>query len=75
MALGFGIVDAIVALPSIYPIDAFDRRPLMLWTLPFMKLFLLMMGFAFWIENLTTRVAIAFTYSAGLVTHLNRMRA
>ncbi|KAJ6452706.1 hypothetical protein DFH09DRAFT_1393484 [Mycena vulgaris] len=44
---------------SIYPIDAFDRRPLVLWTLPFMKLFLLMMGFAFWIENLTTRVVIA----------------
>ncbi|KAJ7451663.1 hypothetical protein FB451DRAFT_1566170 [Mycena latifolia] len=57
-SLGFGIINSLVALPAIYTIDVFGRRPLLLWTFPFMTLFLLMTGFAFWIEDLTTRVAI-----------------
>ncbi|KAJ7078680.1 proton myo-inositol cotransporter [Mycena epipterygia] len=57
-SLGFGIINALVALPAIYTIDIFGRRPLLLWTFPFMTLFLLMTGFAFWIENLTTRIAV-----------------
>ncbi|KAJ7701498.1 proton myo-inositol cotransporter [Mycena rosella] len=57
-SLGFGIINALVALPAIYTIDIFGRRPLLLWTFPFMTLFLLMTGFAFWIEDLTTRVAV-----------------
>ncbi|KAJ7616321.1 hypothetical protein DFH06DRAFT_1365471 [Mycena polygramma] len=57
-SLGFGIINSLVALPAIYTIDIFGRRPLLLWTFPFMTLFLLMTGFAFWIENLTARVGI-----------------
>ncbi|KAJ7143519.1 hypothetical protein C8R43DRAFT_568102 [Mycena crocata] len=57
-SLGFGIINTLVALPALYTIDIFGRRPLLLWTFPFMTLFLLMTGFAFWIENLTARVAV-----------------
>lgn len=57
-SLGFGIINFVFALPAVYTIDSFGRRNLLLFTFPFMSLFLLFTGFSFWIpEGSTARVA------------------
>lgn len=46
---GFGMINFLFAIPAWYTIDTFGRRNLLLVTLPFMAIFLLITGFAFWI--------------------------
>jgi len=46
-SLGAGILNFVFAIPSIFLIDKAGRRPLLLWTFPFMSLFLLFVGFSF----------------------------
>lgn len=48
---GFGMVNFLFAIPAWYTIDTFGRRNLLLFTLPFMAIFLLITGFAFWIDE------------------------
>jgi len=50
-SLGFGVINFVFAVPAIYTIDTFGRRNLLLTTFPFMALFLLFTGFAFWIPE------------------------
>ncbi|KAN0116412.1 major facilitator superfamily [Russula decolorans] len=55
---GFGALNFVMALPAVYTIDTFGRRNLLLITFPLMSLFLLMTGFAFWIPEGTSRIAV-----------------
>lgn len=48
---GFGMLNFLFAIPAWYTIDTFGRRNLLLSTLPFMAIFLLITGFAFWIDK------------------------
>lgn len=48
---GFGMLNFLFAIPAWYTIDTFGRRNLLLVTLPFMAIFLLITGFAFWIPS------------------------
>ncbi|WFD22061.1 hypothetical protein MEQU1_000723 [Malassezia equina] len=47
---GFGMICFLSAIPAWYTIDTFGRRNLLLFTTPFLALFLLVTGFAFWID-------------------------
>jgi len=47
---GFCMLCFLSAIPAWYTIDTFGRRNLLLFTLPFLTLFLLVTGFAFWID-------------------------
>ncbi|WFD33273.1 hypothetical protein MCUN1_000086 [Malassezia cuniculi] len=56
---GFGMINFLFAIPAWYLIDTFGRRNLLLSTLPFMVIFLLLTGFAFWIpEDSDARLAV-----------------
>lgn len=56
---GFGMINFLFAIPAWWLIDTFGRRNLLLSTLPFMVIFLLLTGFAFWIpEDSSARLGI-----------------
>ncbi|KIJ49381.1 hypothetical protein M422DRAFT_204616 [Sphaerobolus stellatus SS14] len=57
-SFGFGCVNFVFALPAVYTIDTFGRRNLLLSTFPLMAAFLLVTGFAFFINNTQGRVAL-----------------
>ncbi|PSR73886.1 hypothetical protein PHLCEN_2v10306 [Hermanssonia centrifuga] len=57
-SFGFGLINWIFAFPAVYTIDTFGRRNLLLTTFPLMSIFLLMTGFAFWIETEKARLAV-----------------
>ncbi len=48
---GFGMVNFVFALPAVFTIDKLGRRTLLLITFPLMGIFLLIAGFAFWIDK------------------------
>ncbi|SCU79043.1 LAMI_0A07074g1_1 [Lachancea mirantina] len=50
-SLGFGLVNFFFAIPAFFMIDRFGRRFLLLNTFPWMGVFLLLTGFAFWIPG------------------------
>ena len=56
-SLGFGVINFLFAIPAVYTIDTFGRRNLLLVTFPLMAICLLFIGFCFWIEDTTARVA------------------
>jgi len=60
---GFGMLNFLFAIPAWYTIDTFGRRNLLLVTLPFMCIFLLMTGFAFFIpmSNSDARLGVVLT--------------
>ncbi|CAI7584556.1 unnamed protein product [Penicillium pancosmium] len=49
-SMGTGILNWVFALPAVFTIDTWGRRNLLLFTFPFLALFLLWSGFSFWIE-------------------------
>lgn len=51
---GFGFVAFLFAIPAWYTIDTWGRRTLLLFTLPFLAVFLLITGFSFWIDAAKT---------------------
>ena len=58
-SFGWGAINWLFALPAIWTIDTFGRRNLLLFTFPFMALFMFLAGFAFWIpETGNARVAV-----------------
>ncbi|KAF8586667.1 hypothetical protein K439DRAFT_1652487 [Ramaria rubella] len=57
-SFGFGCVNFAFAIPAVYTIDTFGRRNLLLTTFPLMAIFLLVTGFAFFIENHQGRIAL-----------------
>ncbi len=59
---GFGMVNALFAIPAILTIDRVGRRPLLLLTFPIMSLALLFTGFCFWIpEASRARIGLVAT--------------
>lgn len=59
---GFGMVNAVFAIPAILTIDKVGRRPLLLVTFPIMSLALLFTGFSFWIpETSRARIGLVAT--------------
>ncbi|AGO13602.1 AaceriAGL277Wp [[Ashbya] aceris (nom. inval.)] len=57
-SLGFGIINTVFAIPAYFMIDRFGRRFLLLSTLPWLGVFLLVTGFAFWIKDTQTSVGV-----------------
>lgn len=55
---GFGMTNFIFAFPGLYTIDRFGRRRLLLTSMPFMSIFLLMTGLAFYIPDQRARVGV-----------------
>jgi sugar porter (SP) family MFS transporter len=48
-SMGFGIINFLFALPALATIDTYGRRCLLLFTVPFLALFLLFTAFSFYI--------------------------
>jgi MFS family permease len=48
--MGTGILNWVFALPAVFTIDTWGRRNLLLFTFPFLAIFLFWSGFSFWIE-------------------------
>lgn len=55
-SLGFGVLNFLFAIPAVYTIDTFGRRNLLLFTFPFMALFLFFTAFSFLIPHDTARI-------------------
>lgn len=55
---GFGIANVVFALPAIWTIDTYGRRPLLLFTFPHMAWSLLAAGFCFWIKDQKTHLGL-----------------
>ncbi|KAJ5174750.1 uncharacterized protein N7482_000627 [Penicillium canariense] len=49
-SMGTGILNWVFALPAVLTIDTWGRRNLLLFTFPFLAIFLLWAGFSFWID-------------------------
>ncbi|KAL1959868.1 hypothetical protein VTO42DRAFT_1013 [Malbranchea cinnamomea] len=50
-SMGTGILNWVFALPAFLTIDTWGRRNLLLFTLPWLCIFLLWSGFSFWIDT------------------------
>lgn len=50
-SMGTGILNWLFALPAFFTIDTFGRRPLLIFTFPFLALFLLWTGFSFFVPS------------------------
>lgn len=57
-SLGFGLINFFFAIPTFFMIDKRGRRYLLLRTFPWLALFLLIAGFAFWIPGTQARVGV-----------------
>ena len=55
---GFGFVAFVFTIPAWYSIDIWGRRTLLLFTLPFLAIFLLITGFSFWIDHAKTNTRL-----------------
>lgn len=60
-SLGAGVLNFMFAIPSIFLIDKAGRRPLLLWTFPFMSAFLLFVGFSFHADSDNLRLILIAT--------------
>ena len=49
-SMGTGILNWVFALPAFFTIDKFGRRPLLIFTFPFLAFFLLWTGLSFFID-------------------------
>ena len=50
-SMGTGILNWVFALPAFFTIDKFGRRPLLIFTYPFLCGFLLWIGMSFFIDK------------------------
>ncbi|AQZ15493.1 (ZYRO0E02200g) [Zygosaccharomyces parabailii] len=57
-SLGFGLINFFFAIPTFFMIDKHGRRYLLLRTFPWLALFLLIAGFAFWIPGAQARTGV-----------------
>jgi len=58
----------VFALPAVYTIDTFGRRNLLLTTFPLMAAFLLLTGFAFFIDGVQGRVARKYFWRSNVLS-------
>lgn len=57
-SFGFGLINFVFAFPAFLMIDKYGRRYLLLRTFPWLALFLLIAGFAFWIPPGESRIGV-----------------
>ena len=50
-SMGTGILNWVFALPAFFTIDRFGRRPLLIFTFPWLAVFLLWTGMSFFIDE------------------------
>lgn len=60
-SLGFGALQVVFATPTLFLIDTYGRRSLLLSTFPFMFIFLLATGFSFYIPESAGQAQLACT--------------
>ncbi|PRP84371.1 hypothetical protein PROFUN_08236 [Planoprotostelium fungivorum] len=60
-SLGAGVLNLVLSFPAIPLIDRIGRRSLILWTFPFMSLFLFLTALSFNIHDETMRVGLVAT--------------
>ncbi|OJJ51343.1 hypothetical protein ASPZODRAFT_364370 [Penicilliopsis zonata CBS 506.65] len=60
-SMGTGILNWVFALPAFFTIDTWGRRNLLLFTFPWLSIFLFWSGFSFWIQpsNPTSKKRVA----------------
>jgi len=56
--MGTGILNWVFAIPAVFTIDRWGRRNLLLFTFPFLSIFLLWTGFSFWFQNTKAKVGM-----------------
>ena len=59
--MGTGILNWVFAIPALFTIDIWGRRNLLLFTFPFLSIFLLWTGFSFWFTGKKTEVGMVTT--------------
>ncbi|KAK4686393.1 hypothetical protein P7C73_g3738, partial [Tremellales sp. Uapishka_1] len=57
-SFGFGLINCIFAIPAIFTIDRYGRRPLLLVTFPLMAAMLLFTGMCFFIQATKVRIGL-----------------
>lgn len=57
-SLGFGLINFFFAFPAFFMIDKYGRRFLLLHTFPWLSLFLMVAGFAFWIPGEQAKIGV-----------------
>ncbi|KAI5290953.1 hypothetical protein KEM52_000299, partial [Ascosphaera acerosa] len=57
-SMGTGILNFVFAIPAFFTIDTYGRRTLLLFTFPFLCIFLLWTGFSFYIDDRLTKVGM-----------------
>jgi MFS family permease len=60
-SMGTGILNWVFAIPALFTIDRWGRRNLLLFTFPFLAIFLLWTGFSFWFTANQTKVGMVTT--------------
>ncbi|KIX06369.1 uncharacterized protein Z518_04345 [Rhinocladiella mackenziei CBS 650.93] len=60
-SMGTGILNWIFAIPAVFTIDWWGRRNLLLFTFPWLAVFLLWTGFSFWFHNDKAKVGMVTT--------------
>lgn len=59
--MGTGILNWVFAIPALFTIDRWGRRNLLLFTFPFLSIFLLWTGFSFWFTENKAKVGMVTT--------------
>lgn len=57
-SFGFGLLNWVFAYPAFFTIDTFGRRSLLLFTFPFLSLFMLIAGLGFLIPNEQSQLGV-----------------
>lgn len=60
-SMGTGILNWVFAIPAVFTIDKWGRRNLLLFTFPFLAIFLLWTGFSFWFQAPKAKVGMVTT--------------
>ncbi|ETN37699.1 uncharacterized protein HMPREF1541_07322 [Cyphellophora europaea CBS 101466] len=60
-SMGTGILNWVFAIPALFTIDRWGRRNLLLFTFPFLSVFLLWTGFSFWFTANKAKVGMVTT--------------
>ncbi|BGP41910.1 hypothetical protein JCM10449v2_005905 [Rhodotorula kratochvilovae] len=60
-SFGYGLINWVFSFPAFLTIDTFGRRSLLLFTLPFLSLFMFVAGSGFWIASSSGQLAMVTT--------------
>ncbi|BGP56301.1 hypothetical protein JCM8202v2_003916 [Rhodotorula sphaerocarpa] len=60
-SFGYGLINWVFSYPAFFTIDTFGRRSLLLFTLPFLSLFMWIAGSGFWLPSQKGQLAMVTT--------------